>query len=97
MKKILKSKQDEHDLEIPELTEEDFKRARRVTPEEHKMFKEAVDNFRRRGRPHKTTGKYISVTIRFDPLVLDWAKAEAKRRGIGYQTVINQTLLDKAA
>jgi len=28
---------------------------------------------------------------------LAWAKAQAKKRGIGYQTVINETLLSRVA
>ena len=90
-------KEIDEDLEIPELTEADFKRARRPTPEERKMFHEAVENFHKRGRPKKAFGKYISVTIRLHPYVLAWAKAEAKRRGMGYQTLINQKLLTQAA
>lgn len=89
----MKHKAVEDDLEIPPLTAADFKRARRITPKEHKMFHKAVRNFRSRGRPKKTFGKYRPVTIRIHPYVLEWAKAEAKRRGLGYQTVINQTLL----
>lgn len=81
------------DPENPPLTESDLKRARRVTPEEHKMFLGAVEKFRARGRPKKSSGKYRPVTIRLHPNVLQWARAEAKRRGLGYQTVINQTLL----
>jgi predicted DNA binding CopG/RHH family protein len=31
------------------------------------------------------------------PKTLAWAKKEAKRRGVGYQTVINETLLKASA
>jgi hypothetical protein len=31
------------------------------------------------------------------PKALAWAKKEAKRRGVGYQTVINETLLKATA
>ncbi len=51
-----------------------------------------------RGRPMKRPEeKYLPVSLRLHPLVLKWAKKEAKRRGTGYQTVINQTLLKHAA
>ena len=93
----MKTKKAHDDLEIPPLTRADFKRARRVTPEEHKMFHEAVRVFRSRGRPKKVSGKYRPVTIRLHPHVLEWAKAEGRKRGIGYQTFINQTLLGHAA
>jgi uncharacterized protein (DUF4415 family) len=47
------------------------------------------------GRPRKSESeKYKSTHIRLHPMVLDWAKAEAERRGVGYQSVINETLLE---
>ena len=92
----MKRKSIEDDPENPPLTESDFKRARRVTPEEHRMFHQAVQNFRLRGRPKKISGKYLRVTIRLHPDVLQWARTEAKKHGLGYQTVINQTLLSHA-
>ena len=85
------------DLEIPPLTKEQLNRFRSPTPEERKAFSEAVANFKKKGRPAKVFGKYKPITIRLHPYVLEWAKVEAKRRGIGYQTLINQTLLGHAA
>ena len=41
--------------------------------------------------------KYRPVSIRLHPSVLTWAKREAKRRGLGYQTVINEVLLKATA
>jgi uncharacterized protein (DUF4415 family) len=81
----------------------DFSRARRVTPDEHAKFKKAAENtlgikFPPRGRPPKDIHeKHLPVTIRLHPHALAWAKREAKRRGIGYQTVINEALLRCAA
>lgn len=47
------------------------------------------------GRPRKPEEeKYKKVGIRLHPDVLEWAKAEAARKGIGYQSVINETLLE---
>lgn len=89
----MKRKEYDDALKIPSLTAADFKRARRVTPEEHERFHKAVRRFRSRGRPKKNFGKYRPVTIRIHPYVLEWAKTEAKKRGLGYQTFINQTLL----
>jgi uncharacterized protein (DUF4415 family) len=73
--------------------------ARRVTPEEHARFKEAVENTRKlRGRPPKPTEeKFQRVNIRLDPRVVAWAKREAQRKHIGYQTVLNQALLRLAS
>ena len=68
---------------------------RRVTPESIEFstgrFKVSI------GRPRKNFGKYQPVTIRLHPYVLEWAKAEGKKRGVGYQTLINQTLLSHTA
>ena len=80
----------------------DFSRARRVTPEETEMFRKAIEktfHIKRavRGRPPKGLDKYQHVHIRMHPKALKWARAQAKKRGIGYQTVINETLLHHAA
>ncbi|PSF38177.1 AT hook motif protein [Aphanothece hegewaldii CCALA 016] len=78
-----------------------FDKARRVTPEEHQKFTEALTeqfgiNLRKRGRPVKDEEeKYEPISIRLHPKVLAWAKEEAKKRGIGYQSVINQALLEQ--
>jgi uncharacterized protein (DUF4415 family) len=50
-----------------------------------------------RGRPPKGPEKYQAVSIRLSPKVIAWAKKEAKRRGVGYQTVINEVLLRASA
>jgi uncharacterized protein (DUF4415 family) len=80
----------------------DFSRARRVTPAETELFRKAIENTFQvkrapRGRPPKGRDKYRDVHIRLHPKVLLWARAQAKLRGIGYQTFINETLLDHAA
>ncbi len=100
----MKTKKNKIDFsDIPELTKEDWKYARRVTPEETEMFRRAIEKKLgvprpSRGRPPKDgLEKYQPIHVRIHPKALAWAKAEAKRRGIGYQTVINQTLLEKAA
>ena len=79
----------------------DFTRARRVTPEETEAFRKAIENtFRikrpRRGRPPKGDDKYRMISIRLHPKALEWAQTQARRRGIGYQTVINETLMARA-
>ncbi len=76
-----------------------FERARRVTPEESQAFRAAIAEqfgvkLRKRGRPTKEQEeKYEPISIRLHPKILAWAKEEAKKRGIGYQTVINEVLL----
>lgn len=80
-----------------------FENARRVTSKETSKFKKAIEKklgTKRpsRGRPPKPTSeKFEAISIRLHPLVLAWAKNEAKRRGVGYQTIINEFLLEKIA
>ena len=102
--KRLKINVNDPDLIIPEITEEQWKQFRRPTPEETERYRQAIENTlgvprpQRIGRPRKHPDhKYRPVYMKLHPRALAWAKAEAKRRGIGYQTVINETLLRHAA
>jgi uncharacterized protein (DUF4415 family) len=75
-----------------------FERARRVTAEEVALARRAIAaKLGRprpsRGRPPKGAEKYAAISLRLPPRVIAWARREAKRRGIGYQTVINEVLL----
>lgn len=84
------------------VTEFPFASARRITAQEVVAAAEAVrEQFGieppKRGRPAKDDGeKYEPVSIRLHPKVIEWAKDEAQRRGVGYQTVINEALLQLA-
>jgi uncharacterized protein (DUF4415 family) len=80
----------------------DFAKARRVTPKETAAFHKAIENsfhvkLAPRGRPPKGAEKYLEVHIRLHPKALKWARTQAKHRGIGYQTLINELLLRHAA
>jgi predicted DNA binding CopG/RHH family protein len=81
----------------------DFSKARRVTPEETEFFRRAIENtfgIKRppRGRPFAhPTKKYKDVHIKIHPKALKWARAQAQKRGVGYQTIINEVLLKQAA
>lgn len=87
---------------MPKDPEFPFKTARRITEEEviaaEKAIKEQFNiEINRRGRPTKQeTEKYKTISIRLHPQVIQWAKKEAKTRGVGYQTVINEELLKLA-
>ena len=79
-----------------------FRQARRATSQEVEMARKAIESKlgvkrRARGRPAKGLDKYKPIHIRLHPKAIRWAKSEAKHRGIGYQTVINQALLMRAA
>lgn len=47
---------------------------------------------RRVGRPSLGTSARQLIAIRLDPDVLKRFRAEAKRRNVGYQTLINRVL-----
>jgi uncharacterized protein (DUF4415 family) len=84
------------------LKEFPLEKARRVTSAEVRTAKRAIEEKlgvrrRSRGRPPKGDDKFKPVSIRLHPKVLEWARREAKRRGVGYQTVINEVLLERAA
>ena len=75
-----------------------FEKSRRITLRESLSAKKAIEKktgVKRpiRGRPPKGLDKYVPTSIRLHPKVLSWAKREAKKRGIGYQTVLNESLI----
>lgn len=80
-----------------------FEKARRVTPRETDAFRKAIEEKlgvkrAKRGRPPKARDeKFEPISIRLHPVAIAWAKKEAKKRGVGYQTIINEILLEKAA
>jgi uncharacterized protein (DUF4415 family) len=79
-----------------------FAKARRVTRRELGAARKAIEEKtgvprQARGRPPKAEAeKYMPTTIRLHPKVLAWARREARRRRVGYQTIINEVLLDRA-
>ncbi len=81
------------------VTEFPFESARRITPVEveaaTKAVKEQFDiESPKRGRPPKDENeRYEPVSIRLHPKVIEWANKEAEKRGVGYQTIINEALL----
>ena len=95
-----KNKIKDDDLDVPRF---DFSRARRITSAERRYYRKAYENtfgekMPRRGRPAKKPHeKYIDIHIKLDPRAVNWAKQKAKKNGVGYQTVINEALLAKAA
>ncbi len=78
-----------------------FDKARRITKREVESARKAIEKSTgkkraKRGRPaKKATEKYAPVSIRLHPDVLKWAKAQAKKKNVGYQTIINEVLLKK--
>ena len=79
-----------------------FDAARRVSAKEVEAARRAIEEKlgkkrQRRGRPPSGAAKYQAVSIRLNPNAIAWAKSEGKRRGVGYQTVINEVLLKASA
>ncbi|MEK7764785.1 MAG: BrnA antitoxin family protein [bacterium] len=80
----------------------DFKNSRRVTPEEVEAGRRAIEALTGKPRPPRgrppipPAERHRAVSIRLHPKALAWARREAARRGLGYQTVINETLLRSA-
>ncbi len=79
-----------------------FEKSRRISAKEVEAGRKAIEERTGkkrevRGRPAKSEEeKYIPTSIRLHPKVLEWAKREAKKKGVGYQTIINEFLLTKA-
>jgi len=79
-----------------------FEKARRVSTEEVASARKAIEaktgkKRASRGRPVKSEEqKFVPTSIRLHPQVIAWAKKEAKKKGVGYQTIINEILLAKA-
>ncbi len=76
-----------------------FKKARRITRAEVESARKAIEKklgvklAPKKGRPpNSESGRAEAISIRLSPEVMAWAKREAKKRGVGYQTVINQAL-----
>ena len=79
-----------------------FEKARRINKQELAAARKAIElktgrSRPARGRPEKSgKDKYQPTSIRLHPKVIAWARREARKRGIGYQTIINEVLLEKA-
>jgi uncharacterized protein (DUF4415 family) len=83
------------------LKEFPFKKARRISKGELAAARKAIEAKTgvprpHRGRPAKPEeDKYQATSIRLHPKIVAWARREARKRGVGYQTVINEALLEK--
>src|ERR1051325_10666148 len=78
-------------------TEERRRTGHRVTRKEHDRFRRALSKPghllpSRMGRPPKGEHKYKTINMRIAPEVLTRIRLKAAKKGIGYQTLINQLL-----
>lgn len=73
----------------------DLSKAKKINKNRREKFLKAVET--KLGRPLKSIDeKHKPISIKLHPEVYDWAKQEAESKGLGYQTVINETLLSIA-
>lgn len=79
-----------------------FDKARRITSQEVTSARKAIEEKTGKKRPSRgrqaksEEDKFVATSIRLHPKVIEWAKKEAKKQGVGYQTIINEILLAKA-
>lgn len=94
----------DHD-EVPPQTAKHLKQFRRVSSSDVEAARKAMEKkygikiaprIASPGRPPKGDLKYKHVNMRVDPFVLARVRAAANKRGIGYQTLINE-ILSRAA
>jgi hypothetical protein len=91
------------DPDNPPLTNEQLRAMRPATTDEVDRGRRAIENTLgvcrppRVGRPTKyASGKLAGVYIRLHPQVLEWARREARKRHVGYQTFLSEWLLHDA-
>ena len=88
--------------DIPPIPAKWFKTARRPTPRELSEARQAIERLTgkprpvRRGRPFLGPLKARDIHLRIPPWILQRLRAKADKRGIGYQTLINE-ILSRAA
>lgn len=84
----------------PGLTDAELERARRVTPKETEAFRRAIEDKLgvsrppRMGRPPKhPSERYVPISWRTPPEVMEWLVAQAHHAGLGkYQTFLSLLL-----
>ncbi len=70
--------------------------ARRVSAREHRLYKAAAERKLGAKLPRgggKAEPSRQVVSLRLDRKIIAWAKKEARRRHVPYQTIINESLL----
>ena len=84
-------------------TEFPFAKARRISESEVIAAEQAIKqqfgiNFTQRKALIKNeTETYQSISIQLHPKIITWAKAEAEKKGVEYQAIINEVLLNAIA
>lgn len=88
---------------MPNQTEFPFANARRISKSEVIAAEKAItEQFGINVTQCKTLIKneienYQSISIQLHPKIISWAKAEAEKKGVEYQVIINEVLLNAIA
>ena len=78
-----------------------FEKARRITAKEVALARKAIEHItgkkrKLRGRPPKSSiEKYKAISIRLHPRVIEWAKREAKKKGLAIKLLLARFCLKK--
>ena len=73
----------------------DLSKAKKIDKKRREKLIEAAEV--KLGRPLKSEEeKYKPISIKLHPEVYSWAIEKAEKEGVGYQTLINESLLDLA-
>jgi len=60
-----------------------------------RILKKQLSRLRRVGRPTPGDEPRKLIAIRLDPKVLGWLRRTAEKKGLPYQSLVNQILADK--
>jgi predicted DNA binding CopG/RHH family protein len=88
---------------MPNQTEFPFANARRISESEviaaEKAIKQqfGINLTQRKSSLKNEIENYQSISIQLHPKIITWAKAEAEKKGVEYQTIINEVLLNAIA
>ena len=88
---------------MPNQTELPFVNARRISESEVIAAEQAItEQFGINVTQRKTLIKneienYQSISIQLHPKIISWAKTEAEKKGVEYQVIINEVLLNVIA
>ncbi|MFN9017419.1 MAG: AT hook motif protein [Pseudanabaena sp.] len=85
---------------MPNQTEFPFANARRISESEvisaEKAIKQqfGINLTHRKSSLKNEIENYQSISIQLHPKIIIWAKAEAEKKGVEYQVIINEVLLN---
>jgi predicted DNA binding CopG/RHH family protein len=88
---------------MPNQTEFPFANARKISDVEVIAAEQAIKQqfgispIQHNASIKNETENYQSISIQLHPKIITWAKAEAEKKGVEYQAIINEVLLNAIA